>query len=68
MAVAWAEVLAGVGVEDKEGGANSLIAEGTKEISDRLESKKKKSLLAYQHWRIGRRSGMLHGDLDVCIQ
>ena len=41
MAVVWAGVLAEVGVEDKEGGADSLIAEGTKEIADRLESKKK---------------------------
>ena len=39
--VVWAEASAEVGMEDKRGGADSLIAEGTKEIADRLESKKK---------------------------
>jgi hypothetical protein len=53
VAVAWAEVLAGVGVEDKEGGENSLIAESTKEISDRLESKKKKRAKGEQPGEMG---------------
>lgn len=39
--MAWAGVLVEVGVEDKKGGADSLMVEAPKEIADRPESKKK---------------------------
>jgi len=53
VAVAWAEVLAEVGVEDKKGRADPLMAEGTKEIADMLESKKKTRAKGEQQREMG---------------
>jgi hypothetical protein len=51
--VAWAGVLAEVGMEDKEGGTDSLIAEGSKEIADLSESKKKTRAKGEQQKEMG---------------
>jgi hypothetical protein len=53
VAVARTGVLAEVGVEDKAGGVDSLIAEGTKEIADRPESKKKTKAKGEQQREMG---------------